>query len=228
MSALAISSNAAAALPGVTFHSHHRGGHGARADAESVSNVGQPGQLPVGIGQGLMSNLVQSLQQTLSGQSATAAGGAPLTAISGTPAITAASATATGTPANANIAQDLQGFMHALFQALNAPGSTATATPTATAPASGGGQYQAGLASSLQSLIQQVSAGGTQRPVTANLTASFNQLKQDLGANGGGALGSGAASNASLQNFLSGFLQSLHGTGHIAPALVGGNVNAQV
>ncbi len=224
MSALALVASAASAVSGVLFHSHHHGGRGAKAATETVPAVGKPGQLPVGAGQSLMSNMVQSLQQTLAGQGAAAAGSASLGAISGTTTpSTAASTAVTGSSAPANVTQDVHAFMHDLFQALNASGSVA-ATPT-----SSNGPYQPGLVSSLQSLIQQVSAGGTSTPATANLTASFNQLKRDLGAEGGGAAGSAAAApSASLQNLLSGFLQHLQGAGHVEPTLVGGNVNAQV
>jgi hypothetical protein len=227
MSSLPISGAASTAFPAVIFHSHRRG---SKADSAGDSSVGQVGQLPVGVGQNLLSNLLQSLQQTLAGQTVTGTNGVGATTATGsstTAAVSAATTTAPSTVVNPNVAQDLHSFLHALFQALRAEGSSG-ATPTATGTQAsvtqaGSTQYQGGIVSSLQTLIQQVSAGGTQTPATASLTATFNQLAQDLG--GGSAT---TASSASLQNFLNGFLQNLQNSGHVAPNLVGANVNAQV
>jgi hypothetical protein len=208
MSSLAISANPNPAFAGVALQAHHRGGRGPKADVVGASNVGQVGQLPVGVGQGLLGGLVQSLQQAAAARGATAG-----SAIGGAAATGTATTTSTGAAVTPNIAQDLHSFTHALFQALNATGASGTTS------AAGGGQYQAGLASSLQSLIQQVSAGGAQTPAVAGLTASFHQLTQDLGASG---------SQASLQTFLSGYLHTVQGGGHVMPNLVGTNLNAQV
>jgi hypothetical protein len=52
MNSLPISANFTPALPGAAFGSHHRGGHSARVDAESLLSAGQPGELPAGRGQG--------------------------------------------------------------------------------------------------------------------------------------------------------------------------------
>jgi hypothetical protein len=228
MSSLLISGAASTAFPAVIFHSHRRG---SKADSAGNSSVGQVGQLPVGVGQNLLSNLLQSLQQTLAGQTVTGTNGVGATTATGsstTAAVSAATTTAPNTVVNPNVAQDLHSFLHALFQALRADGSSGGATPTATGTQAsvtqaGSTQYQGGIASSLQTLIQQVSAGGTQTPATANLTATFNQLAQDL--RDGSAT---TASSAPLQNFLNGFLQNLQNSGHVAPNLVGANVNAQV
>ena len=73
MSSLPIAATFAPALPGVTFGSHHHGGHGARADAESLLSVGLPGELPAGAGQGLLSDVFQALQQLLPVQISSAA-----------------------------------------------------------------------------------------------------------------------------------------------------------
>jgi hypothetical protein len=73
MSSLPISAASAAALPEVTFGSHHHGGHGARVDSESLLSAGQPGELPAGVGQGLMSDVFQALQQLLPVQISAAA-----------------------------------------------------------------------------------------------------------------------------------------------------------
>ena len=73
MSSLPIAATSAPALPGVTFGSHPHGGHGARADAESLLSVGQFGEIPAGAGQGLLSNVFQALQQLLSVQISAAA-----------------------------------------------------------------------------------------------------------------------------------------------------------
>jgi hypothetical protein len=195
MSSLAISANPNAVFPSAAFQARRHGGGAPKTNAVSASSVGQVGQLPVGVGQGLLGGLVQSLQQTAAARGATA--GSAVGAAAASPVI----------------AQDLHSFTHALFQALNSCGATATA------PAAGGGPYQASLVSSLQSLIQQVSAGGAQSPAVAGLTASFHQLTQDLGAGG---------TQASLQTFLSGYLHTVQGGGHVMPNLVGANVNAQV
>jgi hypothetical protein len=73
MSSLPLSATSAPALPGVTFGSHHHGGHGARVDSENLLSAGQPGELPAGVGQGLMSDVFQALQQLLPVQISAAA-----------------------------------------------------------------------------------------------------------------------------------------------------------
>ncbi len=73
MSSLPISATSAPALPGVTFGSHHHGGHGARVDSENLLSAGEPGELPAGVGQGLMSTVFQALQQLLPVQISAAA-----------------------------------------------------------------------------------------------------------------------------------------------------------
>jgi hypothetical protein len=187
MTTLAASSNVASVFPSAASRSHH-GGQGLKTDIMSVASLGQPGQLPIGIGHSLMSNLAQTVQQVLSGHTSSLASASAATASAASPQVT----------------QDAHHFMHALFQALNTSGS---------------GTYQPGMAASLQNLIQQISAGGAPTPATAELTASFNQLTQDLGTNGKGA---------SLQNLLNGFLQKVQGTGNVSPMLVGANINARV
>ena len=238
---LITSANAASnALPTVNFHPHGRG-HGKKGsdmESQSVSSIGSVGQMPVGVSQGLLGNMLQSLQQTVGSQAT--AGPAPITAATGT---TAASTTgaATAAAASPTVAQDLNGFMHSLFQVLRQQGSAGGASTTAAAPstgsasaAGGAGQYQGSLASSLQTLIQQVGSTGSTTPAISNLESSFNTLMQ--GAGGGAATASTAApggttatsSTASLQNFLTNVLQNLQTNGLQMPNLSGSRVNAKV
>jgi hypothetical protein len=65
MSTSAISAQAHAVLPDRIFAAHRRDARAA-AGTEGTPGVGKPGQLPVGTGQGLLANAVQSLQQAAS------------------------------------------------------------------------------------------------------------------------------------------------------------------
>ncbi len=155
---------AIAALPKATFQ--HHGRHRGLQSGVTESLGGSVGQLPVATAQSLYSNAAQSLQQTLGAAQATSAASAVASAGSVVSASQsgAASAPATpatpATPAAPATSQNLQAFMHSLFQDLNAGGS-ATA--------------------SLQSLIQPLGSGSTATPVNANLNASFNRLVGGLG-----------------------------------------------
>jgi hypothetical protein len=242
MSLITSANTASNALPTVNFHPHGRG-HGKKGsdmESQSVSSIGSVGQMPVGVSQGLLGNMLQSLQQSV-GSQATAAP-APTTAATGT---TAASTTGTGAAtaaaASPTVAQDLSGFMHSLFQVLRQQGSAGGASTTAAAPstgsasaAGGAGQYQGSLASSLQTLIQQVGSTGSTTPAISNLESSFNTLMQ--GAGGAAATASTSAtggttatsSTASLQGFLTNMLQNLQTTGLQMPNLSGSRVNAKV
>jgi hypothetical protein len=239
MSLITSAHAASNALPTVNFHPHGRG-HGKKGsdmESQSVSSIGSVGQMPVGVSQGLLGNMLQSLQQTVGSQAT--AGPAPTTAATGT---TAASTTGTGAATTAaaspTVAQDLSGFMHSLFQVLrqqeSAGGASSAAAAPSTGSASAAGQYQGSLASSLQTLIQQVGSTGSTTPAISNLESSFNTLMQ--GAGGGAATASTAASGgttatsstASLQNFLTNVLQNLQTNGLQMPNLSGSHVNAKV
>jgi hypothetical protein len=219
MSSITIANAASNALPTVNFRPHGRGPGKKSSDMESQSEsaIGSVGQMPVGASQPLLSNMMQSLQQVVGSQA------------TGT---TAAGTTAAAAPiaASPTVAQDLSGFMHSLFQVLQQGGSAGGAGTTAAAPstgsasaAGGAGQYQGSLASSLQTLIQQVGATGATTPAISNLESSFNSLMQGVG--GGTA---STASTASLQSVLSNMLQNLQTNGLQMPNLSGSRVNARV
>jgi len=258
MSLLGITSaaSASAAQP-VNFLGHARK---KPSLGDSASNAGGIGQIPAGAGQNLLSNALQALEQAIGSQSASAIPGAGTT----TPAVgaattagassgaTAAAASATGATGTTNVKQELQGFLHSLFQALKQQGlgggaGAATASTAATSSASaavagagaaagGPSQYAGSLESSLQTLIQQLGSNGAATPATAKLTASFNNLVQGLGGSGATAATAGASANsatatatastAELKNFLSNFMQNLQHNGVQTPGLVGSNVNA--
>src|ERR1700691_6061448 len=247
MSSIAIANAASATLPTVNFRSHGRaqGGHkkSSELESESASSIGNVGQMPVGATQGLLGNMLQSLQQAVGAQATAATAATSTTAATGT---SAAGTTGTGTSAattaaSPSVAQDLNGFMHSLFQVLRQEGAAgaAAATPstgTGTAAAAGGaGQYQGSLASSLQTLIQQVGSNGSTTPAIAKLESSFNTLVQGLSGNASssastpvaGGTASTQSSTASLQNFLNNLLQNLQTNGLQTPNLSGSSVNAK-
>jgi hypothetical protein len=217
MSSITIANAASNALPTANFRPHGRGKKSSDMESQSESAIGSVGQMPVGASQPLLSNMMQSLQQVVGSQA------------TGT---TAAGTTAAAAPiaASPTVAQDLSGFMHSLFQVLQQGGSAGGAGTTAAAPstgsasaAGGAGQYQGSLASSLQTLIQQVGATGATTPAISNLESSFNSLMQGVG--GGTA---STASTASLQSVLSNMLQNLQTNGLQMPNLSGSRVNARV
>ncbi|MDB6082397.1 MAG: hypothetical protein JWN43_278 [Gammaproteobacteria bacterium] len=251
--------SASAVSPTLEFHIHgHKKGTQAGSGAASSASSSAQGQATT---QGLLSGLLQSLEQvigvSLTSSTSAAAG---LTAATGTAATgTVAAANAASTPVASsgtatvaqNAAQDVQSFLHSLFQALKADGlggsttsaggpSAATAatgsTPSNTGiGASGGaGQYQGSLASSLQTLIQQLGSNGAPSASTANLSDSFNTMMQ--GVNGSAATanagdpstGSNPQSQASLQNFLNKLLQTVQSGGSHSLSSVGVNVDAKV
>src|SRR5271166_6337929 len=203
MSLLGISSAAShsAALPQVNFLGHARR---KPSPGDIEGNVGGIGQIPTGAGQNLLSNALQALEQAIGSQAAKATSNA-VTATGTSGASTAASASSTSPLGSANVKQDLQAFLHSLFQALKQDGlagsagaSTAgTATPaTSAASAASGaaagaaagaatastgiGQYAGSLESSLQTLIQQLGSNGATTPAATNLTTAFNNLLQGL------------------------------------------------
>jgi hypothetical protein len=244
MSSLAISNSASTTLPVVNFHSHGHGHHkGLVTDAASASGSSS-GQIPVGGVQNLFSNLLQTLEKIIgvqpSSATSAAAGTGAVPATGTASGTTASSASGSTTPAaTAAVTQDLNGFLHSLFQVLKQDGlggtanTATTAASTVPAPASGSlaastgaGQYQGSLVSSLQTLIQQVGSTGSTNPAIANLDASFNNLVQ--GASGSNASTTPSSSNAALQSFLNNLLQNLQDNGLQAPKLTGSSVNANV
>jgi hypothetical protein len=245
MSSIAIANAAATTLPTVNFRSHGRGGHGghkqsSEMESQSVSSIGSVGQMPVGAAQGLLGNMLQSLQQSVGAQAtAGTAAPTPTAAATGTSAPGTSAGNSAAAAANPGVVQDLNGFMHSLFQVLRQEGAggAAAATPsTGTASAAAGaGQYQGSLASSLQTLIQQVGSKGSTTPAISNLESSFNTLVQGLSGNSASTASTSAAggtastqsSTASLQNFLNNLLQNLQTHGLQAPNLSGSSVNAK-
>jgi hypothetical protein len=241
---LTIGSTAAAALPAVNFHphGHRRGAHMDAASASSSSEGSGIGQLPVGATTPLFSNLLQSLQQTVGAQAAASAS-APVGALPASASTGAAGATnaASGAGANVPIAgrkQEIQAFLHSLFQALKQNGlsagaagapvaaasapvsasTTASASAQASASTTAAGlaatsvssQYQGSLASALNTLIHSLSSGGAANSATANLNATFKNLTN--ATNGGTAIAvpaAGSASNQSSNAGLQSFLNNL-------------------
>jgi hypothetical protein len=244
MSSIAIANAASTTLPTVNFRPHGRGGHGGHKkssgmESQSVPSIGSVGQMPVGATQGLLGNMLQSLQQTVGAQAtAGTAASTSTTAAAGTSAPSTGNSAAP-TAASPGVAQELNGFMHSLFQVLRQEGAGGTAAATAStgtpSAAAGVGQYQGSLASSLQTLIQQVGSKGSTTPAISNLESSFNTLMQ--GASGGaassastsaaGGAASTQSSTASLQNFLNNLLQNLQTHGLQTPNLSGSSVNAK-
>jgi hypothetical protein len=237
MSSITIANAASNALPTVNFRPHGRG-HGKKGsdmESQSESAIGSPGQMPMGASQPLLGSMLQSLQQVVGSQA---------TGTSSATGTTAASTTGPAAPIAASpaVAQELSGFMHSLFQVLQPGGAAGGAGTTAAAPstgsasaAGGAGQYQGSLASSLQTLIQQVGSTGATTPALSNLESSFNTLMQGVGggrastastAAAGGA--TSASSTASLQSVLSNMLQNLQTNGLQMPNLSGSRVNARV
>jgi hypothetical protein len=250
MSSITIANAASNALPTANFRPHGRG-HGKKSsdmESQSESAIGSVGQMPVGASQPLLSNMMQSLQQVVGSQATGTAGTTATTAATGTttatetPAASTTSAAAAPIAASPTVAQDLSAFMHSLFQVLQPGGSAGGAGTTVAAPstgsasaAGGAGQYQGSLASSLQTLIQQVGSGGATTPAISNLESSFNSLVQGVGggtastastAVAGGA--TSASSTASLQSVLGNMLQNLQTNGLQMPNLSGSRVNARV
>ncbi|MEA3110007.1 MAG: hypothetical protein QOI88_4612 [Gammaproteobacteria bacterium] len=250
MSLIATAAAASAASPTASLftHGHKKGSHaGSAKDGTTASSAQAPATT-----QSLLSSLFESIQQvmgisitaptlpasaTAAAGAVTGAAGASASAVSSTttPSATAAASAAEGS------AQDVQSFLHSLLQALKADGlggssgATASAAGVGTGAAVGAGatsgtvRYDGSLVSSLQTLIHQVDSNGPATAATSNLSTSFNKLIQS-GSGGAGVAdaGSGTASQASLQNFLSNLLQNVQSSGVHSISAIGGNVNAKV
>jgi hypothetical protein len=247
MSLTAITTSTSTALPGVNFHprGHRKGAHVDTGSSTSSSNASGIGQLPVGAATPLFSNLLQSLEQTVSAQSAVTAAGS--VGATGTASAAGSTPAAAGAPASAATPaqqQELQAFLHSLFQALKQDGlgtsngaaatpSAAGATGSATTATPASGQYQANLVSSLQSLMQQVGPDGKATAATETLTSTFQNLVNGLmgpaaASSGSSNTGSNQSPNAGLQNFLGNLLQNLQTNGVHTLTGVGNNVNANI
>jgi hypothetical protein len=239
MSLIATAAGASASpIVNLLTHGHKKGSHAGGKDGTANSSTQGPATT-----QSLLSSLFESIQQVI-GISVTA----PSAAVPAAGAVTAA--TGAGATPSATVAasaapgsvQDVQGFLHSLFQALKAEGlgasAGATASSTASAvagavpatgigagAASGAGRYDGSLVSSLQTLIHQVNSNGPATAATSNLSASFNTLIQ--GAHGSAAVAD-AGGSASLQNFLGNLLQSVQSSGIHSFSGMGANVNAKV
>jgi hypothetical protein len=247
--ATAAAASAASSTVNLFTHGHKKGSHaGSAKDGTAASSTQAPATT-----QSLLSSLFESIQQvigisitapTLPASATTASAGA-VTATAGAGAPAAAATTTPGTTAVASAApgsaQDVQSFLHSLLQALKADGlggssgATASAAGVGTGAAVGAGatsgtvRYDGSLVSSLQTLIHQVDSNGPATAATSNLSTSFNKLIQS-GSGGAGVAdaGSGTASQASLQNFLSNLLQNVQSSGVHSISAMGANVNAKV
>jgi hypothetical protein len=94
------------------------------------------------------------------------------------------------------------------------------------------------LASSLQTLIQQLGSGGSTSTTAANLSSSFDKLVQGAGSSSalasaagtssGSSTASNQSSNAGLTNFLNNLLQTVQSNGGHSLSSVGATVDAKV
>ena len=200
--------------PSFHGHGHRRGAHATSSSASSSSttssNTSSIGQLPVGASSALFSGLVQSFQQAIGSQAASA-GTAGANGAAG-----ATQSAGTATPGQG---QELQAFQHSLVQALKQDGLTSNGTGN--------------LVSSLQNLIQQVGPNGKPTAATETLTSTFQNLVNGVNGSAGVAATSPASSssgssNAGLQSFLNNLLQHVQASGASSLASTGSNVNAHV
>jgi hypothetical protein len=135
MSSIANLSSTPSALPPVNVHPHgHR--RGSHVESADDSNSDTAAQVPPGAAQNLFGSLLQSLEQAIGLQSATAAPSSTATATPGTPAgaaTTAASASTAVSSSTAGAATSsasssstlLQNYLNNLAQNLEADGSQA-------------------------------------------------------------------------------------------------------
>jgi hypothetical protein len=217
-------STASKVLPTVNFHPHGRH-KGATPDASSTSSTSGAssgmtvGQLPVGAAAPLFGQVLRSLQQTVAAQAVTAPSG-------GTTAATAAAGAAGTTSISAanGSAASVQAFMHSLFQALKQDGLGTTGSGAATTPSS------SHLLSSLQTLIQQVSAGAAGNAATANLSTAYQNLVNGTvtGTGAASTASTSASSTAGLQTFLGNLLVNIQSGGAHVLSGVGNHVNTNV
>jgi len=199
-------------------------------------------QMPVGANPEIFNGLLQSLQQALGNlKIATTSDTAPHngmeTAAAGTVGVPT-SVTAPG-PNGSTLTEAgyvspvlLQGFSNSLFEALQASGlggGDATVTPAAagSSAAAINTGYQSALASSLQSLIQQLRSNGTGSAATSTLETSFDNMMQGSGiaVTNGSTSSNGTPQPSSLQIFLNSLLANSQSG---ATSSTGMNVNTSV
>jgi hypothetical protein len=194
MSSLSISAAASAALQQVNFTGHRR-----KAGGNSLGTGASIGALPIGAGQNMLSNALQSLRQTVAAAatpgSAAAVGAGGAVGASGAVSSTLASpAAASSTPAP--VTQELQGFLHSLFAALKQDGlssatpSSSTAAATTGASAAGATPASATTAASATSATTATSATGSAGQYQGSLVSSLQTLIQQLGGTQAGQAGS--------------------------------------
>ncbi len=194
MSSLSISASTAAALQQVNFNGHRR-----KAGANSSGTGSTIGALPVGAGQNLLSNALQSLKQTVAAAATPAS--ASVVGASGSVGSSGAASTASASPAVASsapvpVTEELQGFLHSLFAALKQDGLSSAASSGSTATAGVGASSAAAAASattaaSATSATTATSATGTAGQYQGSLISSLQTLIQQLGGTQAQA-GSGA------------------------------------
>jgi hypothetical protein len=163
--------------------------------------------------------VMQALQSLgLTPPQGTSASGATSTSTAGSGG-SSDSSSATG-----GIQQDMQQFMHSLFEAVKSE------SPSGAVAASGSGDPKSSFADGLSSLISQVSSGSA----PPDLQSAFSKLASDLQAAGGAASPTAASSSsgagsvqATLQAFLTNLQQDL-GYGSSNASAIGNLVTAQV
>jgi hypothetical protein len=149
MSSITSANAASNALPTVNFHPHGRG-HGKKGsdmESQSVFSIGSVGQMPVGASQGLLGNMLQSLQQTVGSQAT--AGPAPTTAATGTTAAIS----------------NLESSFNTLMQGAGGAATASTAAAGGTTATSSTGSLQ----NFLTNVLQNLQTNGLQVP---NLSGS--------------------------------------------------------
>ena len=136
MSSIAIAS-AASALPrsiSARMAGRH-GGHKKSSELESLSEsgIGSVGQMPVGASQGLIGSMLQSLQQVIGAQERALRRQPPRPRQPGSAGAANTATSAAATAASPTVAQEMNGFMHSLFQVLRQEGTAGTGAATTAA-----------------------------------------------------------------------------------------------
>jgi len=155
----------------------------------------------VGASTALFSNLVQSLQQTVSAQTAAPA-----------PAVQTVSAAGAATNAQSpGRQQEIQAFTHSLFQSLKQDGLGSTTTAV----------------SSLQTLVQQLGSGQPQSAANRTLNSTFQNLVNGAAASASAGTTTDPSSTTALQSFLNDLLQKAQ-SGTLSLNGVGNSINSRV
>ncbi|MDQ2927965.1 MAG: hypothetical protein M3R22_07355 [Pseudomonadota bacterium] len=192
----------------------------AAADTDGGSGVAKPHKMHGG---GHMRQAVTQALQSLGLTPPASVGAAAATSSTSTSTDGSSGSSDSGS-ATSGIQQDMQRFMHSLFEAVKSESSTDTSASSAT------GDSKTSFADGLSTLISQVSSGSA----PADLQGAFSKLASDLQAAGStmstAASTSGNAASgvqASLQAFLTNLQQDL-GYGSLATSSVGNLVATQV